>query len=60
MQENTIKQIKQAVANARQFPNAKIEYNFNEEIDENLFEEIEAIYNPKMQKNSAKVIYKFS
>jgi hypothetical protein len=60
MRLSTEEKIKKAVAEASQLPNPTIEYNFDDDLDMDLFEGVNAVFNPKMEKNSAKVIYKFS
>jgi hypothetical protein len=56
----TKEKIEQAVLEAGQFPNATIEYNFDEDVDTLWFNGAKASYNPMVAKNSAKVIYKYS
>lgn len=55
--QNTLK-IKKAVQDAGAYPDPTIEYNFDENINIDLFEDINAVENKKMERNSAKVIYK--
>lgn len=55
--QNTLK-IKKAVQDARAYPDPTIEYSFEEDVNIDLFENINAVENKKMQKNSAKIIYK--
>ena len=60
MESTNIKKIKQAVEATKKYPkeSVKIEYNFNEEVDLELFGDIKIIENKSMERNSAKVIYK--
>ena len=54
------KKIKQAIEDSKKYPKAsvQIEYNFEEEVDLKLFGDINVVENPRMTRNSAKVIYK--
>ena len=55
---NEIK-IRKAVEDSKEFPNPTIEYNFEEKVDMKLFKGVNAVENKSMEKNSAKIIYKF-
>ena len=54
------KKIKQAVEDAKTYPNPVIEYNFDEEVDSELFGDIRVVENKQMERNNAKIIYKLS
>lgn len=56
----TKEKIKQAVEESKAYPNPIIEYNFDEEVDIELFEGVTAIVNKQVARNSAKVIYKLT
>lgn len=60
MNTQNILKIKQAVQEAKKYPNPIIEYNFDEKISLKLFENVNIIENKSMTKNSAKVIYKLT
>ena len=60
MTSKNIQAIEKAVSDSAKFPNPTIEYHFTEEVDLKLFKGVNAVENKGMERNSAKVIYKFS
>lgn len=56
----TREKIQRAINDTELYPpnSATIEYNFDEDIDTDLFQGVKAVENKRMERNSAKVIYR--